>query len=75
MLIFLDECIRDAGNNMLQQVSVTEESYFMVGSGGGDNCSSGYRVQRQAANVRERKRMLRSESRTRHTSDKPPIKM
>lgn len=60
-----DDCIHD-GTNVL---ALNEDGYF-----NGGNCSP-YRVQRQAANIRERKRMLRSESRTRNNTDKPPIKM
>ncbi|RZF38979.1 hypothetical protein LSTR_LSTR003722 [Laodelphax striatellus] len=46
----------------------------LPGSGGGGG--SPYRVQRQAANIRERKRMLRSEPRGgRPQTERPPVKI
>lgn len=52
-----------------------DEVFYAAGGGGG---GSPYRVQRQAANIRERKRMLRSDPQGRRTGqerDRPPVKM
>lgn len=54
-------------------VPLHEDGYY--GTNAANGGGSPYRVQRQAANIRERKRMLRSESRIRSHNDKPPIKM
>uniref|UniRef100_A0A1B6CPI0 BHLH domain-containing protein n=1 Tax=Clastoptera arizonana TaxID=38151 RepID=A0A1B6CPI0_9HEMI len=45
----------------------SDEGYYPTGSP--------YRMQRQAANIRERKRMLRSESRARTQVERPPVKI
>ncbi|XP_039276979.1 helix-loop-helix protein 1 isoform X2 [Nilaparvata lugens] len=57
-----------------------DEVFFGAGggslAGGGGGGGSPYRVQRQAANIRERKRMLRSEPRGgRPQSERPPVKI
>ncbi|XP_075210765.1 uncharacterized protein LOC142318113 isoform X2 [Lycorma delicatula] len=52
-----------------------DEVFYTAGGGGG---GSPYRVQRQAANIRERKRMLRSDPQGRRTGqerDRPPVKI
>lgn len=47
----------------------------MVGGSGG-SAAGGYRVQRQTANIRERRRMLRSDLAPTRTTDRPtPVKM
>lgn len=57
--------------SLLPMCFVAEE-----GGEGEDYYGSPYRVQRQAANIRERKRMLRSEPRPRPApAERPPVKM
>ena len=65
-------------------VSVAEEQAGDLGGSAADGSEyypngSPYRIQRHAANIRERKRMLRSAPAPRppapHTHERPPVKM